>query len=185
VPKFSDGEVHAFKTANGRTVYDGGGVLPDVVLDKSVKTEETKTLLRSKAIFNYATDYYYKYPNKENITSFNFKDSDFLDFISYLKTDTTFVTKQEKMFDDAYKLAKLKSVSKEFDKIKDKLYLSKIDKIKDNKDVIEALIKEEIIKRYTYQEGVYSNKLETDNIIKEAVRLLKDSNKYKSLLFVK
>ena len=51
----------AFKTQKGRTVYDGGGVLPDVVLEVSKKTEATKKLLSSRAIFNYVKKTTYCY----------------------------------------------------------------------------------------------------------------------------
>ena len=46
VPKFSDKGINAFKTANGRTVYDGGGVLPDVIIKTSKKTEATRSFIK-------------------------------------------------------------------------------------------------------------------------------------------
>lgn len=58
VPKFSDTGVNEFKTANGRTVYDGGGVMPDVETLTSNKNKTTEELLKSKAIFNFATRYF-------------------------------------------------------------------------------------------------------------------------------
>jgi carboxyl-terminal processing protease len=51
VPKFSDTGVNEFKTANGRTVYDGGGVMPDVETLTSNKNKTTEELLKSKVIF--------------------------------------------------------------------------------------------------------------------------------------
>ena len=73
VPKFSDGQVGSFKTENGRVVYDGGGVTPDVKIDISKKTEETEKLLASRAIFNFATDYVRANPTSD-INSFSFKN---------------------------------------------------------------------------------------------------------------
>ena len=35
VPKFSDNQINEFKTENGRTVFDGGGVMPDVEIKTS------------------------------------------------------------------------------------------------------------------------------------------------------
>ena len=35
VPKFSDGTVNEFTTPNGRTVYDGGGVTPDIKIKQT------------------------------------------------------------------------------------------------------------------------------------------------------
>ena len=47
VPKFSDNIVNSFKTTNGRIVKDGGGVTPDIIIETSNRTDETKKLLNS------------------------------------------------------------------------------------------------------------------------------------------
>ena len=185
VPKFSDSGINKFKTANGRTVYDGGGVLPDVIIEESKRTEATKSLLQSRAIFNFATDYFYKNPNIENEDSFEFKDADFKQFTNYLKIDTSFVTKQERLFKEAYKASLVDNISKEYSKIQDKLVDYKIDEVAKNKDIIKREIKEEILQRYFYKEGVYKYNLKHDHVIKEAVKLLKDQKKYKQLLSAK
>ncbi len=185
VPKFSDQGINEFKTANGRTVYDGGGVLPDVIIKESKRTEATKKLLQSRAIFNFATDYFYANSNIESVDSFDFKDSDFKKFTNYLKTDTTFVTQQEAMFKEAYKVSASKNISKEYEKIQEKLFEAKIDEISKNKDIIKKIIKEEILNRYFYKEGVFKHNLKNDNTIKEAVNLLQNQAEYKGLLSAK
>ena len=182
VPKFSDKGINAFKTANGRTVYDGGGVLPDVVIKTSKRTDATKTLLSSRAVFNFSTSYYYQNPKIESEADFEFKDSDFKGFISYLKVDTTFVTTQEKLFKEAYKAATSKNISKEYKGIQEKLFDDKINEISKNKDILKRILKEEILNRYYYQEGVYNHNLKNDLVIKEAVKLLHNQDKYKQIL---
>lgn len=185
VPKFSEAGINEFKTANGRTVYDGGGVLPDVVIKESKRTEATNSLLQSRAIFNFATDYFYENPNIGSVDNFDFKDSDFKKFTNFLKVDTTFVTKHEKLFQKAYKFAKVENISKEYQKIKDKLAEAKISEISTNKDIIKSVIKEEILNRYFYKEGVYKHNIKNDFVIKEAVELLKNQEEYKALLSAK
>ncbi|MGY0425591.1 MAG: S41 family peptidase, partial [Polaribacter sp.] len=182
VPKFSDTGVTAFKTANGRTVYDGGGIMPDVLADISTKNESTKALLKSKAIFNFATDYFYKNPAIKNVNDFSFKDTDFKTFIKYLKTDTTFVTSQEKLFQEAYKSSKKSNISKEYAQIKEKLFAIKVAEINKNKDIIEELIQSEILERYFYKEGVYRYQLKNDKTIQQAVALMQNEVAYKKLL---
>ena len=80
VPKFSDAGINAFQTANGRTVYDGGGVLPDVVIQTSKPTAATKKLLASRAIFNFVTEYYYQKKPLTDLERFQFSNSVFKDF---------------------------------------------------------------------------------------------------------
>ena len=185
VPKFSDKGINAFKTANGRTVYDGGGVLPDVVVKTSEKTAATEKLLSSITIFNFATDYYYKNPQIESDVNFDFKEVDFKSFTNYLESDTTFVTKQEKLFKEAYQSSKGNDISNEYKKIQEKLFKDKIDEISKNKDILKRKIKEEILNRYYYQKGVYNHNLKNDLVIKGAVKLLYNQDKYKQLLSAK
>ena len=182
VPKFSDKGINEFKTANGRTVYDGGGVLPDVVIKTSKETESTKKLLSSRAIFNFSTNYYYQNPQIESEANFELKDSDFKRFMSYLEVDTTFVTKQEMLFKEAYKASVSKNISREYKGIQEKLFADKIKEISKNKDILKRVLTEEILHRYYYQNGIYNYNLKNDLVIKEAVKLLGNQDKYREIL---
>ena len=185
VPKFSDNGINEFKTANGRTVFDGGGVLPDVIIKTSKRTEATKKLLSSRAIFNFATNYFHENLEIESEENFIFKDIDFKSFIKYLKSDSTFVTKQELLFKEAFKASPNKNISKEYKKIKEKLVNDKIYNVSKNKDILKRVIKEEIINRYYYKVGIYKHNLKNDFVIKEAVLLLQNQEKYKQILSAK
>ena len=62
------------------------------------------------------------------------------------------------------------------------LLADKISEISKNKDLVENLLKEEILTRYFYQEGVYKNKLKEDRVVLEAVQLLKQPKRYLKVL---
>ena len=183
VPKFSDGEVTAFKTANGRTVYDGGGVTPDIIVKSSKKTAATKRLLRSRAVFGFAVDYLAKHPNLD-ATSFVFKPTDFNDFKSFLiATDTTFTTKQEFLFKKAYKEEKNnKEIVSEYKNLLNKVQQTKVAKVSENKDVLSLKLQDEIVKLASYKKGMYEHKLKYDATIKDAVTLLNNPTKYTKIL---
>jgi len=183
VPKFSEQGIQEFKTSNGRIVFDGGGILPDVKIKTSNITEATNTLLKSKAIFNFSTHYYYQNSQIASVTNFDFKEGDFKKFTKYLKLDTTFRTKQESLFSDAYHSITTQNISTEFKGIQEKLLEDKIAEISKNKDILKKHLKDEIIKRYYYQDGVYLHHLKNDSIIKEAMILLQNQDTYKRLLF--
>jgi carboxyl-terminal processing protease len=182
VPKFSVNGINEFKTENGRKVFDGGGVMPDVEIITSKKTEATKKLISTKAIFNNAYDYYYKNPQIADVESYNFSKTDFKSFTNFLETDTTFVTDQERLFKEAYLLSKNNSISNEYEKIREKLSENKIDEISKNEDIIKVLLEEAVIEKYYYKEGVYKYHLKNDKTISEAVNLLKNEEKYKQIL---
>ena len=182
VPKFSARGINAFKTANGRTVYDGGGIMPDVEIKLSEKTEATKALIVSKALFNFATDYYYQNKNIADSESFRFTKTDFKNFTKYLEKDTTFLTPQEKLFEDAYKSSQNSLISEEYASLKSKLVTQKLIAIKKNEDILTNLLKEEVLLKFYYKEGVYKNKLKKDETISEALNLLKNQQKYYQIL---
>jgi carboxyl-terminal processing protease len=182
VPKFSDNGVNEFKTENGRIVYDGGGVMPDVEIKISKRTDATKKLISAKAIFNFATNFYYNNPEIADPKKYKFSNTDFKSFTAFLEKDTTFVTEQERLFKEAYLSSENSSISKEYEKIKEKLLEDKISEITKNKDVITILLAEEVLEKYYYKEGVYVHNLKNDETISEAVKLLKNEDAYKQIL---
>ncbi|MDP4600244.1 MAG: S41 family peptidase [Polaribacter sp.] len=182
VPKFSDRGIQAFKTENGRTVYDGGGVTPDIVMKTSKRLPITEILLDSKAIFNFGVAYSFKNPTLGSFENFRFTNTDFREFTNFLATDTTFITKQEKLFQKAFEASKKNDITKEYQKIKERLVLDKISEIAKNEDIITEIIKEEILKNYFYEEGWYQFQLKNDQTILKATELLKNSKSYSQIL---
>ena len=185
VPKFSEQGINEYKTSNGRTVFDGGGVTPDVIIKSSKKTKATETLLKTRAIFNFSTNYYYQNSQIEDVANYDFRDTDFKNFVKYLQIDTTFQTKQEALFKVAYKASQTTIISKEYNKIKEKLFKEKVFAILKNKDILKRKLKEEILNRYYYKEGVYRHNLKNDLTIKKAVILMQNQDNYEQLLSAK
>ena len=185
VPKFSEQGINEYKTSNGRIVFDGGGVTPDVIIKSSKKTKATETLLKSRAIFNFSTNYYYQNSQIEDVANYDFRDTDFKNFVKYLQIDTTFQTKQEALFKVAYNASQTTNISKEYNKIKEKLFKEKVFEISKNKDILKRKLKEEILNRYYYKEGVYRHNLKNDLTIKEAVIFLQNQDSYEQLLSAK
>ncbi len=182
VPKFSDRAVTAFQTKNGRVVYDCGGIQPDIKIGYNKKTTATKKLLKSRAIFNFITYYYYKNPSIPEPETFEFKD--FKKFQHYLSSiDTTFKTDQEALFLKAYNSIQDQGLlSKEYQQIKKKLTVEKIREVSMNKDYLEDLIQAQILERYHFREGSFKNRLTNDNVILEAVKILNDKSRYTEIL---
>ena len=182
VPKFSDKAVAAFQTKNGRVVYDGGGIQPDIKIGFIKRTAATKKLLKSRAIFNFITYYYYKNPSIPNQRLLNLKI--LKKFQYYLSSiDTTFKTDQEALFLKAYNSIQDQGLLlKEYQQIQKKLIVEKIREVSMNKDYLEDLIQAEILERYHFKEGSFKNRLTTDNVILEAVKILNDKSRYTEIL---
>ena len=187
VPKFSDKQRNAFKTKNGRTVYDGGGIQPDIRFERPEQTEATKSLLKSNAIFDFATNYYYDHDTIESSKDFQLSDNDFQSFISYLKSDTSgFKTNTELIFEEALLTAKEESydnvIELSYKDLIEKINTKKIEELNLNKEEILDYLKEKILNQYYYKKGEYINKVYNDKAIKQASKLLKNEKKYIQIL---
>ena len=62
---------------------------------------------------------------------------------------------------------------------------NKIKQISKNKDILQELIKQELIQRYYFREGVYLNNIKNDEVIDEATKLLSNTAKYREILSLK
>ncbi len=175
-----------FKTKNGRSVFDGGGVSPDVEIALAKPSTITKAIIKDNLIFNFATEYYYK-NDISNLEQFRFSDSDFNSFKSYLKTTNfDFETKTEKAINDAMLIASeeelMGNLSKDYNKLLANITTLKSKSIDDNKDQLKRYLESEIIKRYFYREGLHKFYLINNEEINTAKTILADPVKYNGYL---
>lgn len=187
VPKFSDGEVTVFKTENGRKVYDGGGVLPDIVIEKPETLKITKDLYESDAFFNFVTDYYYDNQNIPKANQFQLSKEVFTKLKKYINANAdAFETASEKKFSSAIKLAKKdgfgEGVKDSYEDFMASIENEKLEQLEQNKEEIINRLTEEIVKRYYYREGVYEQRLAFDASIVKATNLLHNDKKYQNIL---
>lgn len=187
IPKFDQKERNAFKTKNGRTVYDGGGIAPDVVIDKPAITKSTEALLKSDAIFNFASQYYYQNPSLVRPEEFVFEDAQFDAFISFLgEGENNFSTKTENKFEAAFNLSEKENLSdgiqSSYDALTMQLEKQKLKELDKNKLTIKELLSDEIINRYYYKKGEYQNHIVYSPFIKEAIAVLENEDQYRSIL---
>ncbi len=175
-----------FKTKNGRKVFDGGGVFPDVNLGANEKSEILKAIIKSNLIFNYATQYYYKNDIKD-ISTFKLTNSDFNDFKSFLNDNKfSYKTKTELALNKAIKTASLEGfkddINTNYNTLISSLNTSKNKAITKNKDYILELLTEEIVKRYVYREGLYDYLKINNPVIKKSTEILNNKSTYLNYL---
>lgn len=179
-------EYNAFKTKGGRTVYDGGGILPDIEVETARFSTITTALLKDHAIFDYATQYYYNH-QLTDWNAFEFTDTDFKDFISFLKKNNfEYETESEKEFEEALRRAEddgLKDhITSSYQQLMKAIDAAKDKDLVDKKAEIKSLITDEILKRYFYRDGLYNYQVVKNQEISEAVKVLKDLKKYERIL---
>ncbi len=177
---------NAFKTRKGRTVYDGGGVQPDIEIEETKTSSIVEALQKNDGIFNYVTNYYYKNPNLgDKIPSFT--DADFADFKNYLKTSKfTFDTETELALKKMLELAKKEkidsSITTEYQQLLTAVQKSEENQLNQHQKEIKILILDEIIKRYQYKEGLYQYYTKNNLEIKKSLDILNNSSEYNKIL---
>ena len=157
--KTDEKNFNAFKTRNGRPVFDGGGVLPDVILEETQLSAVADALQKNDALFNFATQWYYKNPNQGTKIP-ELTDTDFADFKSYLKKEKfSFDTETEKQLKLTFETAQKEkidgSIQAEYQNLLVALQKSEENQLNKNQSEIKELLQEELIKRYQYKEGLY------------------------------
>ncbi|MEM9887366.1 MAG: S41 family peptidase [Bacteroidota bacterium] len=168
---------------NGRVVYDGGGVKPDLVIDKDGSSNILKTLQRAHIVFDYVTKYCQGKSEMAAVEDLYFKDFD--DFVAYVgernfdydtKTEGLLKKLEEQAVEDGYQ------IKAELEAARMNILATKRAELLKYKEPIIDMIEKEIAGRYYYQRGKVKIGLRNDEEVQQAIVVLNDEEKYSSLL---
>jgi carboxyl-terminal processing protease len=174
----------AFKTKKGRTVYDGGGIMPDMEVLETKPSTISKALTANDAIFNYVTEFYYKNQNNPNVL---FTNSDFDGFKQFVKKNQYKMnTETEKALENTLEEAKRENIDgniqSEYNLLKAAIEKSNEKELDKNKVEIIMLLNDEIITRFQYKEGLYDYDTQNNIEINKAKAVLKNTSDYNKIL---
>ncbi len=177
----------AFKTRSGRTVYDGGGVDPDISVEERHYASITIALITGNFVFDYATKYRFENPEIKDAKNFSFSDDEYEDFINWLsEKDMNYVTKVEKNIEILEKAVKderyFQDIEEELASLKSTAAVNKKGDLKRFKDQIRYMIEEEIISRYYLESGMIEAAFDDDQDILAAIEVLNNPDEYQRLL---
>lgn len=177
----------SFKTKSGRTVYDGGGITPDIVTNTSEFSKITESLITNQLIFDFATQYRIKHASIQPAKDFKLNEQDYTEFKQFIANKNyDYQTKSEKALEEFKLKAEdekyFEAVKAQYDNLKQNLHHDKLADLEKNKAEIIQLLELEIAKRYYFQRAAYEMAYKNDDDIKEALKLFEDINKYKKIL---
>ncbi len=187
VDKVPDSLISAFKTKNGRIVYDGGGIAPDIAIDAQKFSSLLGNLVSKNLIFNYSTKYRVAHPSIAAAKDFKLTDAEYEDFLSYVTSKNfNYTTKTEKSLEDLKENAKtdksIDEINTDIENLKAKITNNKKDDLKKFKPEIKQFLEEEIASRYYFQNGRLESALKDDPELKEAIAVLNDKDRYTKVL---
>ncbi len=187
VGRIPDSLITEFKTHNGRPVFDGGGILPDIQIKIPFVSNIATSLYVKNFIFNYATIFQQKHPNIPPVKDFKITDEIYNDFVAYLSDkdfDYTLESEQIlKKFEKTIKDEKYgDEINEQINIIKSKLKHDQNADLQKFRKEISSFLYEEIISRYYYQKGRAEAMLVDDKAIEKALEVLNSPAKYDSIL---
>ena len=185
--KIPDSLAVAYKTKNGRTVYDKGGVEPDVPVSDEVVPDILSSLIEARAIFDFANDYRAKHETIAEAEKFTVDDALYNEFLKYLKEkqyaytsslEETLAALKEKAEDEK----SFSSIQTAYNQLKTQLENLKTQDLTTHKAEISRALTQEIVSRYYYSTGKLINSLHHDAYIDAAKSVLLNKSRYQSIL---
>lgn len=187
-----DSLTHVFYTAAGREVRDGGGIMPDVEVRNDTIPNIAFYLSASgqdstEVLFDWVVDYINKHPTIASPREFHISDADFADFKQHVvKSGFTYDPVSEKQLKELVKTAKAEGYYEQakeaFDLLESKLRHDVATDVDKHEEVLRQVLELDIIAAYYYQAGAIEAGLKYDRQLKEAIRLLKDTDEYHKML---
>ena len=183
--RYEENQYTAFKTKNGRTVYDGGGINPDVIIGNEETNKFIETLLKSSLVFDFSNQYYHN-NTVVDLESFQLNKKD-LERFKNMSLDEKYGTigeTQENLnqLKREFKEDGFGAIESNFEDLEIALQTSKLKLIEDFEPKIRSVLEEEIIKRYFYREGMYAYFLATNKEVFKAQEIINDRDAYNNLL---
>jgi len=177
----------AYKTKNGRTVYDGSGIYPDIEIEAEPFPEVSFALFAKNYIYHYSLAYKEKHPTITSPEEFQMTDAEYEDFKTFLDgKDYSYRTETEAELEDLKKAAEDEKFDQSFyDELEDleaKLQANKADDLDNYKTEIKYLLEREIAARYYYSAGRLANGLDDDDEVQKAIEILNDESTYRAIL---
>ncbi len=168
-----DSLTHAFTTAHGRTVRDGGGITPDFIVKPHKYSRLTYSLVYSGVIEQYALDYVRAHECIPALEDFHF--TDYEEFIAFAKDkEFDYRSSARALFDEMKKSLEedglTEALSGELNALQKSLEMDKETFLRLKKEEIVPFIEEEIAVRYYFQQAGIRVRLRYDDQLHEALK---------------
>jgi len=175
-----------FKTRNGRSVFDAGGIKPDIEISIEKENALLKALQKKNMIFNFSVNFRYEHENLD-MNTIDVDNGVFEDFESYIsKNNFEFESETDKkvkeLITSAEKENYLRSLEPSLNNLRKQIRKQKSDLFYEQEETIKQRITEHLLRQLGYDEAVYTYYTEKGEVIKEAMATLNNQKKYKTLL---
>ncbi len=180
-------DAEKFYTRNGRQVSGGGGIKPDIESSDDHTTRYVGELMRQSMFFNFSLEYAATHPELANgVTVDDQILNDFFAFVDkkefeYEPTGLDHLKDLEKVAQENEYYTEMES---SFSQIREQFKSVQEKEKQESMDDIKYLIKRELVAKLNGNDASYATSFDRDETLKKAVEVLKDRDKYNSILGV-
>ena len=189
VGNIPDSLIQSFKTKNGRVVFDGGGVIPDIKDNDEENEKFLKFVQENFLIFKYGCEISNSLNSEEKTSDYNISDKLYYEFENYIQTSKTiFESDAQKQLLGLKNNINLENNSNKTEIISElniiekkitpniSLYLQKY------VNILKPQIENEVKKHFLFTEDLYYSNLKNDLLVNKAENILENSNQYSVIL---
>lgn len=182
-----DSLISEFKTENGRSVYDGGGITPDIDYKFNAYSRIASFLYARNIYFDFATQFRAKNASIDSPEDFSLTDDQYNSFISFInQTDFNYESQTEYIINELVKTAKQEryyDFSKNLiDSLKRVVTRNPLKDLEIFEEEIKDLLEDEIVSRYFHQKGKVQHSIFNDKVVPVCIDVLDDGPTYKGIL---
>jgi carboxyl-terminal processing protease len=186
VERVADSLKASFKTNSGRTVFDGGGLDPDVLMPDEYVGTVTAAVVNSGLVFEFATQYCAEKP-QPSLKDFQLSDKEYAEFQDFLRAKefryTTSLERNAKQLSDAAQQERhIKELDASIKQLSDKINAVKATDFTRFKEEMTRVLEEQIGFHYALHEGLAAVSLDRDATVSESQKVLRDSARYAKIL---
>ena len=169
-----------FKTAAGRSVYDGGGITPDVIVETEYYSRPMVALIYSNILNDFAIEYFKTHMEIAPAGEFSLTDEEFDQFVAFASSKE-FDHRSESQIEmervvKSAKRENLYDLNVELmEKLLDEVTLTKEEFLRHHKNHIKEALEQEICTKYYFQRGGAENIIRHDDQMAGAIKLWNDS----------
>lgn len=183
-----DSLITEFRTAGGRKVYDGGGIVPDVKIEAKYVSRFAITLYAMGYMEDWADEYMRRHHNESiDVRTFALTDEEYADFCRFVQErDVPYESETRQALSALEKAAENDryddALNGAIEQLKELIKDDKMSNMQTYREEIEEALTADVILRYAYREGVTEYAMAHDEMVNKAVELLLDSTEYNRIL---
>lgn len=182
-----DSLTQAFLTSAGRTVYDGGGITPDILVETDTVPQIVGALLQSDVFYDYVANYVTHHHTIDTPLKFQLTDAEYTAFKKAVITSRfEFGSSTRKALEYAQRIAHDEGFGQDFDAeigaITARLSAEPDRLLERWRLPVKRALEHAIVGAYYGAAGQVEYSLQADKDITESIRVLREDRRYRSIL---